>query len=77
MLAWYRDLIGLRRELHGEVEMLDAPPGVVAFRRGSHLIALNMGAATAAPPPAQELVLSTAASNLLALAPGGAIVALG
>jgi glycosidase len=77
MLAWYRDLIGLRRELHGEVEMLDAAPGVVAFRRGAHLIALNLGDEPQAAPSARELVLATPASNLLALAPGGGIVALG
>ncbi|HEX4734243.1 MAG TPA: DUF3459 domain-containing protein, partial [Thermoleophilaceae bacterium] len=77
MQAWYRDLIGLRRKLDGDVEMLDAAPGVVAFRRGSHLIALNLGDEPQAPPPARELVLSTPASNLLALVPGGAIVALG
>jgi oligo-1,6-glucosidase/alpha-glucosidase len=76
MLAWYRDLIALRRELHGDVEMLDSAPGIVAFRRGSHLIALNLGDAPQAPPPARELVLATPVSNLVALAPGGAIVAL-
>jgi len=76
MLAWYRDLIGLRRDLQGDVEMLGAAPGVVAFRRGSHLIALNLGDEPQAPPPARKLVLGTPESSLVALAPGGAIVAL-
>ena len=41
MLAWYRELIALRRDLRGSVELLDAGPGVVSFRRGEHVVALN------------------------------------
>jgi len=41
-LASYRDLVALRRELAGPGELLDAGEGVVAFRRGRHLVALNL-----------------------------------
>jgi alpha-glucosidase len=75
MLDWYRRLIALRRELHGELELLDAGEDLVAFRRGRHVIALNLGEGSHAPPPAGELLLATPASNLVALLPGGGIVA--
>jgi glycosidase len=76
MLAWYRELIALRRDLEGELELLDAAPGVVAFRRGPHVVALNLGDGTQQPPAARELLLATPGSDLDELGPGGAIVAL-
>jgi len=75
MLDWYRSLIELRRNLRGSVELLDAAPGVVAFRRGSYVIAINLGDGPQPPPAAREIVLAAPASNLLELAPGGCIVA--
>ena len=74
MLAWYRALIALRRRLSGELELLDAAPGLVAFRRAEHVIALNLGATSQPPPPAREVVLAAPASTLLELPPGGCIV---
>jgi hypothetical protein len=76
MLAWYRALIAIRRRLDGDVELLDAAPGVIAFRRGPHLIALNLSDAEQPPPRARELVLAAPGSDLGALAPGGCILAL-
>jgi alpha-glucosidase len=44
-LALHRDLIAARRHLRGDLELLeDAAPGVVAFRRGEHVVAVNLGA---------------------------------
>jgi alpha-glucosidase len=76
MLAWYRDLVALRRQLDGELELIDARPGVVAFQRGRHLVALNLADAPQPPPAARDLVLATPMAGLAALPPGGAIVAL-
>jgi glycosidase len=75
MLDWYRSLIALRRELSGELELLDGGPDVVAFRRGEHVIALNLGAEQSAPPlVAGAPLLATAGATQHALPPGGAIV---
>jgi alpha-glucosidase len=41
MLALVRELIVLRRQLGDGFELLDAPDGVVAFRRGEHMVAVN------------------------------------
>jgi alpha-glucosidase len=47
-LSLVRELIVLRRELGEGVELLDAPDGVVAYRRGAHVVAVNT---TAEPLP--------------------------
>ena len=47
----YRELIVLRRELGGEFELLDADAEVLAYRRGAHIIALNLGDEPRRPPP--------------------------
>jgi glycosidase len=77
MLDWYRSLIALRRDLEGELELLDAGDDVVAFRRGAHVVALNLGAADSPAPAASELVIATPGTTAATLAPGGAFVALG
>jgi len=41
MLSLVRELIGLRRVLGDGFELLDAAPGVLAYRRGSHVVAVN------------------------------------
>jgi alpha-glucosidase len=75
MLAWYLSLIALRRDLRGELELLDAAPGVVAFRRGAHVVALNLGdAEAAAPQGAGEPLLATPGASAAVLPVGGAIV---
>ena len=50
LLALYRRLIALRRELRGPLEPLEAPPGVLAFRRGEHAVAINFNERAAASP---------------------------
>jgi alpha-glucosidase len=75
MLDWYHALIALRRKLRGELELLNAGPDVVAFRRGEHVVALNLGDADcAAPVDAGEPLLATPGATARALPPGGAIV---
>ena len=41
MLSLVRELIALRRELGDGFELLDAPDGMVAFRRGRFEVAVN------------------------------------
>jgi alpha-glucosidase len=77
MLAWYRELIALRRQLRGDLELLDAGDDVVAFRRGRHVVALNLGDAERPAPATRELVLATPGATRVALPAGGAFVALG
>lgn len=60
LLTLYRRLIALRRELRGELEMLDAAAGVIAFRRGPHVVAVNLGERSAPAPAEGEVVLSSA-----------------
>ena len=75
MLELYRRLIAFRHDLAGPLELVDAGEDVLAFRRGEHVVALNLGAAPL-PVPAGERALSTlpGASARAALAPGeGAI----
>ena len=59
MLEFHRELIALRGNLAGPVEMLDAEPGVLAYRRGEHVVALNLGELPAAPPVAGDTLLTT------------------
>jgi alpha-glucosidase len=77
MLDWYRSLIALRRDIHGELELVDAGDDGFAFRRGDHIVALNLGAAERPAPQTSELVLATPRTTARALPPGGAFVALG
>jgi alpha-glucosidase len=60
LLHLYRDLIALRRTLGEGIELLDAPEGVLAFRRGDdHLVALNLGSQESPAPAARELLRHT------------------
>jgi alpha-glucosidase len=60
LLHLYRDLIAARRSLTGPVALLDATaPGVLAFRRGEHLVALNLGDEPAPAPRAGGLLRHT------------------
>jgi alpha-glucosidase len=62
LLNLYRRLIALRRELGRGFRLLEAEPGVVAFERSEHVVAVN----TTAEPrtaPAGEPVLATHAGE--------------
>jgi alpha-glucosidase len=59
MLALYRQLIALRAELGEGLAMLDAEEGVVAFRRGEHVVAVNTTSEPARLPAPGTVVVST------------------
>ena len=59
MLELYRALIALRSELAGDLALLDAGDGVVAFRRGAHAVAVNTSATPARMPVEGAVLLST------------------
>ena len=62
LLELYRRLISLRRELGDGFALVDAEPGVVAYDRGGHTVAIN----TTAEPreaPGGEVVLATHAGR--------------
>ncbi len=59
LLHLYRDLVALRRSFAPGFELLDAPEDVLAYRRGEHVVALNLGPGEAPAPPAGALVLHT------------------
>ncbi|MBN1527880.1 MAG: alpha-glucosidase [Thermoleophilaceae bacterium] len=60
MLAFVRELIRLRHGLGDGLELLDAEPGLLAYRRGEHVIVINV---TEEPRPlpaeAGDVVLAT------------------
>jgi alpha-glucosidase len=58
LLELYRRLIALRRELGGDFRLLPSEPGVLAFERGRHVIAVNTATEQRAAPPG-EPVLAT------------------
>lgn len=77
LLSLYRVLLGLRRDLRGPLEPLPAPAGVLAYRRGDHAVAINLGTEVAGLPVEGEVLLSThpAATAPDSLAPNaGALI---
>ena len=76
-LSLVRELIRIRRSLEGDLELLDAAPGVLAFRRGDHTVAINTTADPApAPPLGEPLVESTdGAASAGTLAPHAGVLA--
>jgi alpha-glucosidase len=75
-IALVRELIALRRELGDGFELLDAAEGVIAYRRGEHMVAVNTTAEPRPAPDAGEVVLPTAPGALsnAALAPHAGVV---
>jgi alpha-glucosidase len=64
MLALYRELIALRRELSGPLRFLDAPDGALAYARGDdHVVAVNLGTDAWPDPPQGEVLLATHATE--------------
>ena len=63
MLELYRALIALRPRLGPGIAGLEAVGEVLRFRRGDHLVALNLGDREATVPDAPEVVLSTEAEH--------------
>jgi alpha-glucosidase len=77
-LTLTRDLIALRRELGDEFELLDAADGVVAYRRGDNVVAVNTTAEPRRTPLQGEPLLATAPGALRGgtLAPHSGAIAL-
>jgi alpha-glucosidase len=59
-LSLVRDLLTIRRVLGARIELLDAAPGVLAYRRGDHTVAINTTAEERPAPGAGEVALETA-----------------
>ena len=64
MLTLVRRLIGVRRELEPGLSLLDGAPGVVAFTRGRHTVAVNTTPEPRPAPSDRQLVLETRAGSL-------------
>jgi alpha-glucosidase len=77
MLHLVRDLIELRRELPGDFELLDAPDGVLAFRRGAYTVAVNTtGDERPAPLRGEPRIQTAPGSAAGRLAPHAGAVAM-
>jgi alpha-glucosidase len=63
-LSLVRDLLTLRRLLGAGIELIDAVPGVLAYRRGDHTIAINTSGEDRPAPLRGEAVLETAPGAL-------------
>jgi alpha-glucosidase len=76
MLSFIRALIELRPKLGDGMRFLDAAPGVLAYERGGHAVALNTTAEQQPGPVAGAVVLETepAALRGRALAPHGGVI---
>jgi alpha-glucosidase len=59
LLNLYRRLIDLRGDLGRGLSFLDAPPGVLAYRRGRHTVLINLAAEARASPVDGSVVVST------------------
>ena len=79
MLSLVRDLLTLRRLLGDGIELIEAGPAVLAYRRGDHTIALNTTAERQLAPLDGDLVLETrpGASGRGLLAPHAGAVSRG
>jgi glycosidase len=62
LLELYRRLIALRRELGGAFRLIEAEPGVLAYARGEHTVAINT-TPEQREAPGGEVVLATHEGN--------------
>jgi alpha-glucosidase len=74
LLHLYQRLIELRRGLRGELELLEAPPGCLAYRRGEHAVAINLGEQPTEAPVPGKVVLATEPAEGGGIPAGGAVV---
>jgi alpha-glucosidase len=64
MLSLVRELVAIRRRLGPGLQMRDAAPGLLAYARGGHVVALNTTAEPRPAPVASEVVIATEAEAL-------------
>lgn len=74
LLNLYRELIRLRRDMPLEFELLGVEDGLLSYRRGNYVIALNFSAEERLNPLGGEVVFSTHPVPPQALLPHGATV---
>jgi alpha-glucosidase len=76
MLSLVRDLLATRRILGDGMDLLDAAPGVVAYRRGEHTVAVNATAHERPAPARGDAVIETRPGALRGgiLAPSSAAI---
>jgi hypothetical protein len=79
MLTLVRDLLTQRRLLSGDLELLDAAPGVLAYARGDHSVAINTTDEERPAPLGGDVVLETEPGALRGgtLAPHAGAVTMG
>src|SRR5215210_4709726 len=63
-LSMVRDLLTLRRVLGNELELIDAAPGVLSYRRGEHAVAINTSSGKRPAPLDGDVVLETSPGAL-------------
>ena len=66
LLELYRELIALRPRLGRDFELVEAPEGVVAYRRGDHVVAVNTSGEPRPAPSVGEPLLATHEGPMLA-----------
>jgi alpha-glucosidase len=78
-LSLVRDLLTLRRVLGEGLELIDAAPGVLAYRRGDHEVAINTTGEERPAPASGEVILETEPGALRgrALAPHSGVITMG
>jgi len=78
-LSLVRDLLTVRRVLGEGLELLDAADGVVAYRRGEHVVAVNTTGEERSAPLGEEVVLETGPGALRdgTLAPHAGAITMG
>jgi alpha-glucosidase len=76
MISLVRDLLATRRLLGEGIELLESAPGVLAYRRGDHVIAVNTTLEERPAPASADAVLETRPGALDAgtLAPSSAAI---
>jgi hypothetical protein len=78
-LTFVRDLLTIRRVLGAEIELMDAPQGVLSYRRGDHAVAVNTTSEERRTPLSEDVVLETQPGALRggALAPHSGAITMG
>jgi len=62
LLSLYRRLVEFRRGLSGSgFELVESPPGILAYKRGAHSVVLNLGPGQAAIPLAGRVQIAVGA----------------